>query len=27
MNGMQGVYGGTLTPQAFIDSLVKAAKK
>jgi raffinose/stachyose/melibiose transport system substrate-binding protein len=27
MNGMQGIYGGTLTPQAFIDSLVKAAKK
>jgi raffinose/stachyose/melibiose transport system substrate-binding protein len=27
MNGMQGVYGGTLTPQAFIDSLVKAAAK
>lgn len=27
MNGMQGIYGATLTPQAFIDSLVKAAKK
>jgi raffinose/stachyose/melibiose transport system substrate-binding protein len=27
MNGMQGIYGGTLTPQQFIDSLVKAAKK
>jgi len=27
MNGMQGIIGGTLTPQQFIDSLVKAAKK
>jgi raffinose/stachyose/melibiose transport system substrate-binding protein len=27
MNGMQGIYGGTLTPQQFIDSLVKAAGK
>jgi raffinose/stachyose/melibiose transport system substrate-binding protein len=27
MNGMQGIYGATLTPQQFIDSLVKAAKK
>ena len=27
MNGMQGVYGATLTPEAFIDSLVKAANK
>jgi ABC-type glycerol-3-phosphate transport system substrate-binding protein len=27
MNGMQGIYGATLTPQAFIDSLVKAAAK
>ena len=27
MNGMQGIYGATMTPQAFIDSLVKAAKK
>ncbi len=27
MNGMQGIYGGTLTPQQFIDSLVKAAEK
>jgi hypothetical protein len=26
MNGMQGIIGGTLTPQQFIDSLVKAAK-
>ena len=25
MNGMQGIYGGTLTPQQFIDSLVRAA--
>jgi ABC-type glycerol-3-phosphate transport system substrate-binding protein len=27
MNGMQGIYGSTLTPQQFIDSLVKAAGK
>jgi raffinose/stachyose/melibiose transport system substrate-binding protein len=27
MNGMQGIYGATLTPAAFIDSLVKAAAK
>jgi raffinose/stachyose/melibiose transport system substrate-binding protein len=27
MNGMQGIYGGTLTAQQFVDSLVKAAKK
>ncbi len=27
MNGMQGIYGGTLTPQEFIDSLVDAAGK
>jgi len=27
MNGMQGIYGGTLEPAAFIDSLVKAAKQ
>jgi raffinose/stachyose/melibiose transport system substrate-binding protein len=27
MNGMQGIIGATLTPQQFIDSLVKAAKK
>jgi raffinose/stachyose/melibiose transport system substrate-binding protein len=27
MNGMQGVYGANLTPEAFIDSLVKAANK
>ncbi len=27
MNGMQGVIGGTMTPQQFIDSLVKAAKQ
>jgi raffinose/stachyose/melibiose transport system substrate-binding protein len=27
MNGMQGVIGGTMTAQQFVDSLVKAAKK
>ena len=27
MNGMQGIIGGTLTPQQFIDSLVKASKQ
>ena len=27
MNGMQGIYGQTLSPQKFIDSLVEAAKK
>jgi raffinose/stachyose/melibiose transport system substrate-binding protein len=27
MNGMQGIYGQTLTPKQFIDSLVEAAAK
>ncbi len=27
MNGMQGIYGKTMTAKAFVDSLVKAAKK